>query len=35
MTIMSALNASRNITAIKAYFLAGQQDAIIPFMKTL
>lgn len=35
MTIMSALNASRNITAIKAYFLAWQQEAIIPYVKNM
>lgn len=35
MNIMTALNSSRNITAIKAYFLAWQQKEIIPYMKNL
>lgn len=34
MTIMTALNHSRNIPAIKAYFLAGQQKEIIAYLKT-
>lgn len=34
MTIMTALNHSRNIPAIKAYFLAGEQKAIIAYLKT-
>ncbi|MDD5770190.1 MAG: transglycosylase domain-containing protein, partial [Candidatus Gracilibacteria bacterium] len=34
MTIMTALNHSRNIPAVKAYFLAGQQKAIIDYLKT-
>ncbi len=32
MTIRTALGQSRNIPAIKAYFLAGQQEQIIPFV---
>lgn len=34
MTIMTALNHSRNIPAIKAYFLAWQQKEIIAYLKT-
>lgn len=34
MTIRRALGQSRNIPAIKAYFLAGQQDQIVPFVNT-
>jgi len=34
MTIREALGQSRNIPAIKAYFLAGQQEALIPFAKS-
>jgi membrane peptidoglycan carboxypeptidase len=34
MNIMTALNHSRNIPAIKAYFLAGEQKAIIDYLKT-
>ncbi len=33
MTITTALNASRNIPAIKAYFLAGEQKEIIAMLK--
>lgn len=33
MTIREALAQSRNIPAAKAYFLAGQEDAIIPFVE--
>jgi len=33
MTLMAALNHSRNITAIKMYFLAGEQKEIVHFMK--
>lgn len=35
MTIRRALAQSRNIPAIKAYFLAGQQAEIMPFVKGL
>lgn len=35
MTIREALGQSRNIPAIKAYFLAGKEEAIIPFVETL
>ncbi|PJC37009.1 hypothetical protein CO046_02800, partial [Candidatus Peregrinibacteria bacterium CG_4_9_14_0_2_um_filter_53_11] len=35
MTIRRALGQSRNIPAIKAYFLAGQQEQIVPFAKSL
>lgn len=35
MNIMTALNYSRNITAVKAYFLAWEQHNIINFMKKL
>lgn len=34
MTLMTALNYSRNIPAIKAYFLAGEQKWIIEYLKT-
>jgi len=34
MTLMSALNYSRNTTAIKMYFLAGEQKEIVDFMKS-
>lgn len=34
MTIMTALNHSRNIPAAKAYFLAWEQKAIIDYLKT-
>lgn len=34
MTIMTALNHSRNIPAIKAYFLAWEQKEIIKYLKT-
>ncbi len=33
MTIRHALAQSRNIPAAKAYFLAGQEDEIVPFLK--
>lgn len=33
MTIRSALGQSRNIPAVKAYFLAGQSEKIIPFVE--
>lgn len=35
MTIRRALGQSRNIPAIKAYFLAGKQEAIIDFVEKL
>ncbi len=35
MTIRRALAQSRNIPAIKAYFMAGQQAEIMPFVKSL
>ncbi len=35
MSIRRALGQSRNIPAIKAYFLAGQEDEILPFVETL
>lgn len=35
MTIRRALGQSRNIPAIKGYFLAGQQEEIIPFVEKL
>ncbi len=35
MTIRRALAQSRNIPAIKAYFMAGQQAEIMPFVKAL
>lgn len=35
ITLRKALAQSRNIPAIKAYFLAGEQQAIIPFAKKL
>lgn len=34
MSIRSALALSRNIPAAKAYFMAGQEEAIIPFVET-
>lgn len=34
MTLMTALNHSRNIPAIKLYFLAGEQKEIIEYLKT-
>ncbi|QQR54333.1 penicillin-binding protein [Candidatus Peregrinibacteria bacterium] len=34
MTIRQALGQSRNIPAVKAYFLAGQSEKIIPFVET-
>lgn len=34
LSIRSALALSRNIPAAKAYFMAGQEEAIIPFVKT-
>ncbi len=33
ISIRTALGKSRNIPAAKAYFLAGQEEAIIPFVK--
>ncbi|MDD4151708.1 MAG: transglycosylase domain-containing protein, partial [Candidatus Gracilibacteria bacterium] len=35
MNIMTALNYSRNVPAIKMYFLAGQQGPIINYLQTL
>lgn len=35
MTLMTALNHSRNIPAIKLYFLAGEQKWIIDYLKTV
>lgn len=35
ITLRKALGQSRNIPAIKAYFLAGEQEQIIPFAKKL
>lgn len=35
LSIREALGQSRNIPAVKAYFLVGQQDAIIDFAKLL
>jgi membrane peptidoglycan carboxypeptidase len=35
MTVRQALGQSRNIPAIKAYYLAGEQDAIINFSEML
>ncbi len=34
MTLMTALNHSRNIPAIKLYFLAGEQKGIIDYLKS-
>lgn len=35
MTLMTALNHSRNIPAVKLYFLAGEQKGIIDYLKTV
>jgi membrane peptidoglycan carboxypeptidase len=35
MTVSTALNYSRNIPAIKMYFLAGGEENIISFMEKL
>ncbi len=35
ITLRKALGQSRNIPAIKAYFLAGEQEQILPFAKKL
>ncbi len=35
MTIMEALNTSRNIPAVKMFFVAGWENKILNFMKTL
>ena len=35
MTIMEALNTSRNIPAVKMFFVAGGENKILNFMKTL
>ncbi|MGE4443622.1 MAG: transglycosylase domain-containing protein [Candidatus Altimarinota bacterium] len=35
MTLMTALNHSRNIPAIKLYFLAGEQKGIIDYLKSV
>lgn len=35
MSIRKALAQSRNIPAVKAYFLAGRQEALVPFVKEL
>jgi membrane peptidoglycan carboxypeptidase len=35
ITLRKALGQSRNIPAIKAYFLAGEQEKILPFAKKL
>lgn len=35
ITLRKALGQSRNIPAIKAYFLGGEQEAILPFAKGL
>lgn len=35
MSIRQALGQSRNIPALKAYFLAGQQEEIVPFVQKM
>ena len=35
MSLETALDYSRNIPAIKMYYLAGQEEAIIKYAKTL